>query len=127
MHGDVVEIAEPILPALKRRKKLLAPFQRPLGREQRGEELSRITQLLGLDAQLVAAACIEPRQDSAFLANLAPAPRQLLERNHLDRQIAAVANEVVLRVPPQAGLQPCRNVERQRAKARRLYRPLRAR
>src|SRR5215472_1989631 len=126
MHGDVVEIAEPILHALKRGKKLLAPFQCPLGREQRGEELRRITQLLGLDAELVTAACIEPRQPSAFLANLAPAPRQLLEREYLDRQIAAVADKVVLRLPPQAGLEPCRHVEGEGAKARRVHRRLRA-
>ena len=61
MHGDVVKIAEPILQALEGREKLLAPFERPLGREQRGEELRRITQLLGLNAKLMAAAFIEPR------------------------------------------------------------------
>ena len=97
MHGDVVKIAKAILQELKRGKKLLAPFQRPLGRKQRGKKLRGITQLLGLDAQLVAAACIEPRQLSAFLTNLAPAPRQLLERERLDRHIAAVADKIIRR------------------------------
>src|SRR5215472_11033594 len=111
MHGDVFETAKPVLQALERGKKLLAPFQRPLGRKQRGEELRRIAKLLGPDAELVTAARIELCQYFAFLANLAPAPRQLLERELRDRQFATVTDDIVRRIGPRAGLQPRRDFQ----------------
>jgi len=40
------------------------------------------------------------------LAELAPAQRQLLGGKNLDRQFAAVADQIVLRHGPLAGLQP---------------------
>src|SRR5262249_45963780 len=58
------------------------------------------SQLFCLDAQLVAAARIEPSKHTSPLANLSPASRQLLGREHLDREVALTANEVVLRGRP---------------------------
>src|SRR5215472_15903251 len=110
MHGDVVEVAERILQAFKRSNEMLAPFACPLGREQRAEEFARIAKLLGLDAQLVTATPIELSERFAFLANLAPAPRQLLECECFDRQVSSIADEIVRGLGPQSGLQPGRHV-----------------
>ena len=75
-----------------------------------GKELNGITQLLGLDAQLVATARIELRERLAFLAHLAPTARQLLGGGNRYRKVTAVANAIVLRrrstLRPRATLPP---------------------
>src|SRR5262245_25847920 len=117
VDGDVVEIAEAVLQALESGQKILAPLRRALAREQVGEELRSVAQLLRLDTQLVASAHVELRQRLAPLADLAPAPLQLRNGGSFDRQVAAIAHEIVLRLEPLAGLQPCRDVDRQRTKS----------
>src|SRR5215813_11168687 len=104
VHGDVVKITKPILQALEGRKELFASFHRPLGREQCSEELCCIAQLFCLDPQLVAVARIEPTKHSPPLANLAPASRQLLRGEHLDREVPLLMDEIVLRARPYASL-----------------------
>src|SRR6516165_12066777 len=100
VHVDVVKVTKPIQQTFEDRKELFASFNRPLCREQSSEEFCCIAQLFCLDAQLVAAARIEPPKHPPSLANLSPASRQLLGRERLDREVALVANEVVLRVRP---------------------------
>src|SRR5262249_47171912 len=121
VHGDVVEVPEPILQAPEGGKELLASFNCPLVLEQAGKEFRRVAQLLSLNAQLVPAACIELRERSAFLAHLAPASRQLLGRVNRDREVTPVAHEIILRVGPMPCLQPCREIECERAEASGLY------
>src|SRR5262249_21338162 len=77
VDSDVVKVAEPILQAPDGVKKLLASLRHPLPREQASEELRRIAQLFGLDAELVATALIELGERFTFLANLPPTARQL--------------------------------------------------
>src|SRR6516225_3202158 len=72
MHGNIVEITEPVLQTLERSKKSLASFDHPLIRKEAGEEFRRVTQLLGLDAQFVVAARIELREGFAFLTHFTP-------------------------------------------------------
>src|SRR6516225_6214579 len=72
MHGNIVEIAEPVLQTLERSKESLASFDHPFIRKQAGEEIRRVTQLLGLDAQFVVAARIELREGFAFLTHFTP-------------------------------------------------------
>src|SRR3954452_16316239 len=117
MYRDIVEVAESVLQALQRRRERLATLGRSPAVEQVAEEFRAITQLLGLDAQLVTASRIEPLQRLAALANLAPAPRQLISREALDRNVAAIAHEVVLRPRPFASLQPFGDGEGQGAES----------
>src|SRR6516164_6855647 len=126
VHGDVVKVTKSILQALKGRKELFASSHRPLCREQSGEEFRCIAQLFCLDAQLVAAGRIEPPKHPPSLANLSPASRQLLGRERLDREVALIANEVVLRVRPWTSLQPGCDVNCEHAEAGRLHRISRA-
>ena len=65
-----------------------------------GEELRGVTHLFRLDAELVAASRIEPGELLALLADLAEAPCQLLGGGGLDRDVAAIAHEIVLRPRP---------------------------
>src|SRR5262245_29071511 len=60
VHRDVVEVAQAVLHAFERGKKLRAPPRRLLAGEEIGEELRRVAHLLCLDAELVAASRIEP-------------------------------------------------------------------
>src|SRR5262249_10337641 len=80
-----------------------------------------------LNAQLVTAAGIEPGEHFALLADLLEAARQLVGGGNLDGDITTIADEVVLRSPPLPCLQPAGDLERQRAKALRRRRSLRAR
>src|SRR6516164_1328911 len=100
VHGDVVKVAEPILQATESVKKLLAPLHRPPPREQASEELRRVAQLLGLDAELVATGRIELGERFSFLANLPPAACQLLGRENRNREVALVVDEIILWVHP---------------------------
>jgi len=85
MHGNIVEIIEPVLQTLERSKKSLASIDHPFIRKEAGEEFPRIAQLLGLDAQFVPAACIELREGFAFLAHFTPSSRQLFRCVNCDR------------------------------------------
>ena len=100
VHSDVVKVAEPILQAAESIKKLLAPLHCPLPREQASEELRRVAQLLGLDAEPVATGRIKPSERLTVLANLPPAVRQLLGRENRNRKVALVADEIVPWVRP---------------------------
>src|SRR5262245_37317354 len=112
VHGDVIEIAKPLLQALEGFKELLAPFCRPLARIQAGKKFRRIAQLLALNTEPVTAACIQLAELFAFLANLAPASRQFLGREIPDREIALVADKlIILRGGPLSGGQPCPGIE----------------
>src|SRR6516164_1587764 len=104
VHGNVVEIPESILQALEGGMEMLASLCCPLVLEQRGKEFYRIAQLLSLNAQLVPAASIEPRDCSSFLAHLPPASSQLFSGIIDDREVALVAHEIILRVGPMACL-----------------------
>src|SRR5262245_65286671 len=70
VHGNVVEVAKAILQVLECRKELLPALPRLLAWKHAGEELRRVADLLGLNAQLVTATGIELRQLLAPLANL---------------------------------------------------------
>ena len=85
MHGNIVEITEPVLQTLERSKESLTAFDHPLIRKQAGEEFPCIAQLLGLDAQFVSAALIELREGFAFLTHLMPPSRQLFRCVNCDR------------------------------------------
>src|SRR5215472_666909 len=85
MHGNIVEITEPVLQTLERSKESLAPFDYPFIRKQAGEEFRRVAQLLGLDPQFVPAARIELRKRFAFLTDFTPSSRQLFRRINCDR------------------------------------------
>src|SRR6516225_9321174 len=111
VHGDVVEVTEPILQTLKGGKELLASSYRPLVREQAGKEFRRIAQLFGLNAQLVSPGCIELRERLAFFPHLAPALRQLLGRVTRYWEVTPVADEIILRISPLPSLQPRRDIE----------------
>src|SRR5262245_25166556 len=127
MNRDVVEFTQAILHVLQRREKLLPTLRHLLPREKAGEELRCVSHLLRLNAQLVTAAGIEPGEHFALLADLLEAARQLVGGGNLDGDITTIADEVVLRSPPLPCLQPAGDLERQRAKALRLRRILRAR
>jgi len=62
-----------------------------------------------------------------LLADLLEAARQLVGGGNLDGDITTIADKVVLRPPPLPRLQPAGDLERQRAKALRPRRILRAR
>src|SRR5262249_44182199 len=96
VHIDVVKVAEPTLQATESVKKLLAPLHRPPPREQASEELRRVAQLLGLDAELVATGRIELGERFTFLANLPPTARKLPDRKNRTGWVAPVADEIVL-------------------------------
>ena len=85
MHGNIVEITEPVLQTLERSKESLASFDHPFIRKQSGEEFPRIAQLLGLDAQFVPASRIELREGFAFLTHFPPPSRQLFHCVNCDR------------------------------------------
>src|SRR5215831_8668580 len=70
MDGDVVEVAQAILHVLERGEKLLPALRRLFAGEEAGEELRCVSHLLGLNAQLVTAAGIEPGEHFSPLANL---------------------------------------------------------
>src|SRR5215831_19788900 len=106
MNRDVVEVAQAILHAFQPREELLPTFRRLLAREKAGEELRRISHLLGLDAQLMTAAGVEPGEHFAPLANLLEAARQLVGSGNLDGDVTTIADKVVLRSPPLPRLQP---------------------
>src|SRR5262245_21252389 len=127
MDSDVVEVAQAILHVLERREKLLPTLRRLLAGEEAGKEVGCVSHLLGLNAQLVTAAGIEPGEHFALLADLLKAARQLVGRRNLDGDIATIADKVVLRPPPLPRLQPAGDLERQRAKAVPPRRILRAR
>src|SRR5262249_27385560 len=127
MDGDVVEVTQAILHVLERREKLVPTLRRLLAGEEAGKELGCVSHLLGLNAQLVTAAGIEPGEHFALLADLLEAARQLVGGGNLDGHITTIADEVVVRPPPMPCLQPAGDLERQRAKAFRLRRILRAR
>ena len=127
MNRDVVEIAQAILHAFQPREELLPTFRRLLAREDGGEELRCVSHLLGLNAQLMTAAGVEPGERFALLADLLEAARQLLGGGNLDGDVTTITDEVVLRSPPLPRLQPASNVERQCTKPLRPCRILRAR
>ena len=100
MNRDVVEVAQAVLHAFQPREKLLPTLRRLLAREQAGEELRCVSDFLGLNAQLMTAADIEPREPFTFLADLLEAAGQLVGGGNLDGDVTTIANEVVLRSPP---------------------------
>src|SRR5262249_20883281 len=111
VHRDVVEVAKAVLDAFERRQELRAPPRRLLAGEEVGEELRGVAHLLRLDAELVAASRMEPGKLLALLADLAEAPRQLLGGGGLDRDVTAVAHEIVLRprsIAPSPARRRCR-------------------
>ncbi len=75
----------------------------------------------------MAALAIELGERLSLLADLAPVARQLLGSGRLDRDGAPILDETILRSRPLPDLQPCRGLERQRAKAGRCDGVLRAR
>ena len=85
MHGNIVELTEPVLQTLERSKESLPSFGHPFIRKQSGEEFRRVAEFFGLDAQLVPAACIELRESFAFLAHFTPSSRQLFRCVNCDR------------------------------------------
>src|SRR5262245_64081675 len=84
MNGDVVEVTQAILHVLERREKLLPTLRRLLAGEEAGEELGCVSHLLGLNAQLVTAAGIEPGEHFALLADLLEAVRQVVGGGNLE-------------------------------------------
>src|SRR5215468_10734280 len=127
MNRDVVEIAQAILHAFQPREELLPTLRRLLAREKVGEELRCVSHLLGLNAQLMTAAGVEPGERSALLADLLEAARQLVGSGNFDGDVTTIADEVVLRSPPLPRFQPAGNLERQCTKPLRPCRILRAR
>jgi len=85
MHGNIVEITEPVLQTLERSKESLPSFGHPFIRKQSGEEFRCVAEFFGLDAQFVSAPCIEPREGFAFLTHFTPPSRQLFRCVNCDR------------------------------------------
>src|SRR5262249_52420918 len=85
MHGNIVEITEPVLQTLQRSKETLPSFDHPLISKQSATEFRRVAEFFGLDSQFVPAACIELRESFAFFAHFTPSSRQLFRCVNCDR------------------------------------------
>src|SRR4029078_494120 len=115
VHGDVVEIAKRILQSLERSQKTRPAFSSALACEQALEKLCRIPPLLHFNPHLVTAAGIEPSDMLALFLYLAKAPLQFGSCENRDRESAAVASESILGRSPLPRLQPCGDLQPQRA------------
>src|SRR6202012_3814680 len=76
--GDAVSPPEPVLQPLEPAREAAQPLLGLAAGKQRGEEVSRIAQLLDGDAQLVAPVRVELHEPLRPLAHLLQPPRQLL-------------------------------------------------
>src|SRR5438874_4830766 len=122
VHRDVVEIAKGVLKLLQAEHEPLAAARGFLAGKGLGKVFRGITKLLRLNPQFVASLGAERLQVFAAFEDSLPAPMQLLCGRRRNRALPQCANERVILVRPLPGLDPCRSVKNQGAKAWRFDR-----